>query len=282
MVPFSNCTDYLAQGDIYAMPLIAPYADKEIRIFRGSNGEPGFKVLESDDIEGCVFEYSELIDFLQKQPRESTIFPFEDNSGYPNELAVVSADLLEFYVIVSQTCDISGVDSVPKPFASILPIVSIASILKKNKINVQNNSQEDERPTVPQYLERAIPGVDFSTLKNDPYEFPDAVYRAVEGWQPAEKKARVIRNQTKNFINKIRENNREYFYYLPCSREYAVPEGFVDFCRLYTLPTETLNDLKEFRVSSISSPYKEQFAQKFSLYLSRIATPTPIDPKKLK
>jgi hypothetical protein len=68
---------------------------------------------------------------------------------------------------------------------------------------------------------------------------------------------------------------------MPCKEEIGLPEDFVDFCRLYTIPTETLYELREKRIATINSPYREQFSTKLGTYLSRIATPFPISPPKV-
>jgi len=55
-----------------------------------------------------------------------------------------------------------------------------------------------------------------------------------------------------------------------------MPEGFVDFCRPYILPIQTIQKLQDYRIVSLHSPYREEFGQKLGLFLSRVATPAPI------
>jgi hypothetical protein len=71
-------------------------------------------------------------------------------------------------------------------------------------------------------------------------------------------------------------NNPLYIYYIAPDEDYGVPESYVDFCRVYTVSTNTIGNLKDRRLAVLKTPYREEFAKKFADYYARIAIPYPM------
>jgi hypothetical protein len=132
--PFVNCADHLAQGDIFALRLVAPYADQEIRIFRTDSGLHGSEVFRDKEKNGKIFAYDDLITLLEELPPDQRLAPFEKNTEGYHEMAVVYANLLTFFIVASQACDISGPE--PKPFVTVMSIVTLGGYLASEKLPI--------------------------------------------------------------------------------------------------------------------------------------------------
>ena len=250
----------LSQGDIYAVPLVAPYADNVIRIFRGEHLVLGQKAILCNETRGNVYSFEDISAKLI-ECGESV----EDIFGENEEMAVVYADLIEFFIIGSQTCDISGIDSPPKDFAFVLPLVPLSHYLNKEKVHIKcdaGTSLKDGYYTIVEILEQEA-GASFEGVNNDPYELPERVRSVLEDWSPPKRSMkRKFKNAIREYINKALNNSKKYIYYLPRNYEMAVPDGIADFTRLFTLHTQLLEDLKDYRVATIQTPYKEDFSHK--------------------
>ena len=98
----------LEQGDIFRTELVAPAADRRQRIFRAADGRHGSVVFE-EECEGRVFARSDLESLLrQSSANELRTRPFVQTPDGHDEMVVVYARLLRYFVIATQTCDISG------------------------------------------------------------------------------------------------------------------------------------------------------------------------------
>lgn len=64
---FSDCEDYLAQGDLFRRELVLPMPDTQKRIFRTPEGRHGKLVLEAGG--GYAFSESDLLQTLERLPR---------------------------------------------------------------------------------------------------------------------------------------------------------------------------------------------------------------------
>ena len=200
-------------------------------------------------------------------------------------MVIVYGELLDAFIVASQTCDISGVDSTPKPFASVLPIVTLAGYFSRQKLPIGLPPEEykdfDKWDTILNYLLKKFPGK-LEEISNDPFILPGKVRDILQTWQPPKNsKDREIKNKIKEIINSLSDQRKLYAYYLPACVEMGISEGFIDFCRLYTMPIETLQELLPRRIGTISTPYREHFAAQLANYLSRIALPFPISSPKI-
>jgi hypothetical protein len=279
----TDCKAYLSQGDIFQISLVVPMADPEIFIFRTADGR---RVSDTNQklMSGRIFTYDELSDVIKVLPSEQRLYPFqrkaEDKDRY--ERVLVYADLLRYFIVLSQTCDISGVDHSPKPTCTIAPIVTLADYCQ-GPIQL---SYED--PKIGQKIQETINFSDFFCEKFDPlfkdeiiddFKFPRYLRANLDEWRKAVKnkplEQRFI-NNIRNSLNLIFQNKLLFIYYIAPNDDYKVPESYVDFCRLYTLPRDTVENLMDNRLATISSPYREEFARKFAEYYGRIAIPKPM------
>lgn len=283
--PFEKCAEYLAQGDIFALPLVVPYADHEIRIFRTLSGYHGAKVFETEGQKGHVYDYEELLHTLDKLPQNQRLKPFQRSIEGYDEMVVVYGGLLRYFVVASQTCDISGIDSRPKPYAVILPIIALGDYLGNEKLPIGLNPEDSHDfskwSTIADYIEAEIQ-IDLSKERNNPHALVKEIRKIINEWKPGKSSPKEkVWNQIKRCIREILDSKKLYIYYIPHSSELNVPEGYIDFCRWYTLSIDALQNLKEYRIATIRTPYKEHFAQKLANFLSRIAIPTPLMPPKI-
>lgn len=285
VIPFASCEEHLAQGDIFAISLVAPFPDPEIRIFRTVSGQHGSMVFQPDGERGQVFAYEDLLQVLESLPSTRKLQPFQQNEKGDHEMVVVHAELVACFIIASQTCDVSGIDSQPRPFASILPVVSLRDWLSQERMPIGLSPEESDDvsrwTTIVDYLQTKL-GEDLTEFRNDVFALPDKVRSLIDEWSPQRNSPdRQIRNHIRSYIHKAVDNRRLYIYYLPRASDLRVPESIVDFCKLYTVSTNMLEHLKARRIVTIKPPYREQFAQKLAYYLSRVATPTPINPPEV-
>ena len=208
-------------------------------------------------------------------------------------MVIADAALAKYFVIASQTCDISGVDHVQKPVCVVAPIVTIAQFFLSEDVGAKEGRGEAGRRIL-DYLNlklREDPNVCKNTdiTSRDLYEdvlndfnFVDYIRSVLTIWKPPKNSAeKDFRSRLKGFLAAIVENRKLFTYYLP-KREVRsdsrkrIPEGYIDYTRLYSVPTSHLEEGKDARSATIISPYKEQFAQRMSTYYSRIATPSPV------
>jgi len=274
----------LAQGDIFALALVAPLADDEIRVLRTESGRHGVRVLQNEE-PGRVYGYEDLIETLSHLPPEERLLPFPRGGDVLPEMVVVHGDLFEYFVMASQTCDVSGEDGPPKPFAAVLPVVTLAGFLSRQQlpIGLHKHQADDstKHSTIVDYLE-AVLRVDLSSERDDPFQLPIRVRQLLKDWKPeARSPENIARGNMINFMKALVDRKKTYIYYLPAENRLGVPESYVDFTRLYTLLIEKAQELMPQRKATLVSPYREDFASKLGTYLSRIATPTPLEPPRI-
>jgi len=133
--PYVEVNAHLAQGDIYSLRLVAPLADNEVRILRTESGRHGDYAFSGEP--SRIFDHDDLIRTLADLPPDERLLPFSRKGGIPLEYVVVFGDLVDFFMVASQTCDVSGVDgNAPKPFAAIVPVVSLAAYLSRERLPI--------------------------------------------------------------------------------------------------------------------------------------------------
>jgi hypothetical protein len=282
-LPYAAANTHLAQGDIFSLNLVAPLADDQVRILRTEEGLHGTHVLTGKP--GRIFDYHGLIETVAALPPEQQELPFQNQSSLPLEYVVVFGDLVEYFMVASQTCDVSGVDARPQVLAAVVPIVSLAAYLSRQRLPIGLADEEAQDTskwvTIVDYLQQALPE-NLSGIREDPFALPDRIRQLVSAWNPSKKsEGRQVRGKIRSTLNDLLDPQKKYIYYLPSSPKHGVPEGFVDFTRLYSVVTEKLNGVSAQRVCTLASPYREEFANKLGLYLSRIATPAPLAPEKM-
>jgi hypothetical protein len=274
----------LAQGDIFSLPLVAPLADDEIRVLRTESGQHGFHVFQ-DGEPGRIFSYADLVETIGSLPPEDQVPPFPCGEGVPPEMVVVYGDLFQFFIVASQTCDVSGVDARPKPFAAVLPVVTLAGFLSREElpIGVDRDQMQDrsQYATIVDYLQTAL-RIDLSSERGDPFALPGRVRDLLRQWKPRKgSPEQRVRGKMVEWMNGVVDARKTYVYYLPAEKTLGIPEGYIDFTRLYSVLIGKVQELMTKRKATLVSPYREEFASKLGTYLSRIATPAPLKPPKV-
>jgi hypothetical protein len=234
---------------------------------------------------GKVFRPEELHAVLSSLPEAEQVPPFEITPDGVYELVLVYADLAQYVIIASQTCDISGLDHPPAPTCVLLPFVTLAEFCRRPWVpfTFQDPQTQQERTLmirISHYLTEHCPhfaGAD----KLDDQAFPDFLRRELQHWQPPKQaETTQFRGQLRQILNDIVTNRPLYLYYMAPAPHREVPEGYVDLTRSYTVATAQVEKLKAQRIASLRTPYREQFAEKMARYYARIATPVPMRGEK--
>ncbi|MCC7086534.1 MAG: hypothetical protein IT427_16165 [Pirellulales bacterium] len=197
-------------------------------------------------------------------------------------MVVVYGDLFEYFILASQTCDVSGNDGPAKPFAAICPVVTMGEMLARERFPISKESRKDpaKSTTVVDYLQETLQK-DFSADRDDPFTLPNRVRDALAEWQPATSSEKETRGRIKNILSES-SFKKSYLYYLPADVAFNMPECYVDFTRLFSVVTERVSSIASNRVCTLVSPYREDFGSKLGSYLSRVATPSPLAPPKIQ
>ena len=265
---------WICQGDIYSQDLVAPYCDHIVRVFRTADGEHGSLVFESGR-EGYVFGLDELQQVVAESPSDPMrTAPFDPTPDGDREMVVVTADLSMRFVVASQTCDVSGKDHPPRPFAVIAPFTSIAGVCRTADLPIVSREGEAKQTILGYLVERGVFCASAFSEEDD-YRFSSILRERLDRWKPTERQEREIRGRIRDFLNGFVLNRLAFVYYLRGRETLGIPEGFVDFCRLFTIPTDRLRASMDLRSATIRPPYREEFSKKLGDYLSRIATPSP-------
>jgi hypothetical protein len=271
---FADCEDYLAQGDIFRLELVLPMPDTQKRIFRTPEGRHGKLVLEAGG--GYAFSESDLLQTLESLPLEDRLLPFQRTPDGDYELVIVAADLLRHFIVVSQTCDISGVDSPASPLCVIARVMTIAEFCRTEKVPFPSAATGAEKTIVTFLAERL--GEHIKQEAENDLTFPDYLRKALDDWKAKDTRESPdarIRGAIKTLLNNIVGNKQLNTYYLHPDAARGGPESFVEFSYLFTVRTGLLIEHQGSRIATLSSPYREEFAQRFAHYYMRIATPVP-------
>jgi len=259
--------DYLAQGDIFRIDLVGPYADEVKRIFRTTDGRHGSVFFEGN-CPAKIFSQEDLESLLETTRRtELHIDPFSKTRDGQAEMVVVPAELFQYFIVATNTCDISGVDGPPKCAATILPVITLASMCKRTPLTFRTvNTPTTIHSFVTQYCPKGealeVAGdLDYSTI----------VRLTINEWIESNipKKLRQDVAQIKNFL--MNYHSKGYMSPLPQNMKYGLPESYVDFTTVLTVPRDKLLEIKEFRFVRIADRYCDNFARKFGDFFSRLA-----------
>ncbi len=270
--------EHLEQGDIFRIDLVAPSADETQRILRTVDGQHGSHVL-GDAQEGRIFGRQELDNLLARAPAAAGIpLPFLSEPDGCQEWVVVAGTLFPYFILVTQTCDISGKDGEPVPWAAILPVIALASRCKTERIPFKTSSTPI---TLHDFVQVQYGPHDELEAASDT-EYPFLLRDLVKHWLATveTKKLRTDVERLRNFLHNYADKG--YMYPLAPSEEFDVPESYVDFTAVHCVPTEKLQKLRESRLARINIPYREHFAQGFAHFLGRVAVPQPMRPRPVK
>lgn len=272
----SRVAEHLEQGDLFALDLVTPLATRAQRIFRTKDGRHGHLVFEGVE-EGRLFERVELEQLLADMDAGNRTAEHTPPFGVaPNgdpELVIAPAYLRGYFVVATQTCDISGLDKPPLDAAIVLPVQTVQDMCLTTLLEF---TSEGGKLTIHEFLVRNIPGVELHSMLG-PAEYGRAIRQALAGWIPADKKILQDRNRVANLLKQMLKS-KIGVYYLSGSETFDLPESIIDFTAAYTMQREVLLRNRTARVARIASPMREDFAHRFAHFISRVALPADRGP----
>lgn len=267
--------DFIQQGDIFCQEVVTPVVDAQKRIFRSTDGRHG-SVVFADGTSARVFEENELRESLNSCVRSPLhTDPFVPTSDGHPELVVVHATLTSYFIVVSQTCDVCGVDKPALLTTIILPIVTVRDICRFQRLPF--SSMNNQEVTIEEFIE-ANGHVEDLKKQIDAFSYPQIVRNIFATWNPATKALEQDRNKVRNYLDGV--HKKGWMHFLKQDEKFRVPESYVDFSVALTVPTERLVGMKPARIACIADPYRMKFAQEFSIRISRVAVPVPSKPDK--
>ena len=272
---YNPVKEFIQQGDIFRQDVVTPIVDAQKRIFRATDGRHG-SVVFADGAAARVFEESELEESLNSCVRSPLhTDPFVPTSDGHPELVVVHATLTSYFIVVSQTCDVCGVDKPALPTTIILPVLTVQDICRFQRLPFPSMSNQEV--TIEEFIE-ANAKVAGLRKQVDAFSYPQTVRKIFATWKPATQALEQDRNKIRNYLDGVQKKG--WMHFLKQDEKFQVPESYVDFSVALTVPTEKLVAMKDARIACIADPYRMKFAQEFSNRLSRVAVPVPSKPDK--
>ena len=199
--------------------------------------------------------------------------PFSVAPNGDQELVVAPAHLRRYFVIATQTCDVSGLDKQPLDAAIVLPVQTVQDMCLTTRLEF---TSEGGKLTIHEFIVRNIPGVELhSELR--PSDYGRAIRQSLAGWTPSDKKHLQDRNRVANLLKQMLQS-KTGVYYLADSAAFELPESVIDFTAAYTIQREVLLQNRSRRIGRIASPVREDFAQRFAHFISRVALPAAPGP----
>jgi len=275
---YCNVAKHLEQGDIFASDFVMPIASQAQRIFRTVSAQHGQLALRGTE-SGRVFARDELEDALaslhegQKTAMHTAPFTLTAD-GHP-ELVVTHAELRKYFVIATQTCDISGVDKPQLPVAIVLPINTLQDECRR-PLPFRN---ESARMSIHDFLLKNVPNCTLRDVSS-PYEYGTRLLDTVAAWSPSDQHQRESRNIIKKVLERARKSTTSVFY-LHEDSDFNMPESVIDFTSAYTVTTDSLARILTKRIARINNPWREHFAHSFANFIGRVAVPALPQPKPL-
>lgn len=266
---YTEVKEYLQQADIFRVDVVSPIADTQKRIFRTADGCHGSLYFEGT-AQARVFSEEDLtakLSIQERGPYHSA--PFCQIADGSNELVVVEAKKIKYFVIASQTCDISGKDKKALPFATLLPIITLYDVCRTETLPFDKT----ESYTIHDFLLSHCDGTEELNLCNE-YTYGCKIKELVRALLQsglnknlAEKVSRI-----KNFINQGFANSI-FTYLLQENQEKQIPESYIDFSVICTVPTPKLEALKPHRLCRLQETYHMSFIKQFATFFERVAEP---------
>lgn len=277
---YGHPEEFLQQGDLFRVDVVAPVVDRVQRLFRSHDGRHASAVF-ADGAEGALFDregLETLLSEIDRQPLHTE--PFEETDDGQMEFVVVQASLLRYFVLASQTCDISGMDGPSNPVAVILPVITLRDLCTTERFPfLTSRKGVYDKLTINEYLLRHS-GVEEFSEHQDPADYGAALRIVISEWNPP-KNTPQKRNLglIKSFVQN--QAKKGWLHWLSDDPSFGVPDACVDLSRIFTVATDQLQELSHARIASLRGPYRDQFSQVLGNHLSRIATPKPIGPPGL-
>jgi len=275
---YTTVEPYLQQSDIFRLDIIAPVADTEKRIFRTHDCQHGSVYFEGKT-QAKIFSEEELSESLSliTPKTEWHISPFTKTKDGQEEMVVAAARRFRYFILASQSCDISGKDKPPLSWGTILPIVTVECMCKEEKLPFKGTS---ESCSIHDYIVESCD--DGTVLQNtNEFNYGSVIRSKLPDWikeSTGKKKERL--QQIKNFINNFSKKN--FVHSVPENSHIKLPESYIDFTMICIVPTSKLEGIKEHRIARLSVLYDVQFGQNFGSFFSRVATRRPMVPPDIK
>lgn len=230
-------------------------------------------------IDAEIIHESDLLDKLKSAPQGGLYTkPFRPTPDGQPELVIVSANLVRHFTIITQSCDVCGVDKKNVPgVAVILPICTLMEMCKYDPIPI---GPKDSLTTIEDLLAEHDDRFNCLSECDNDLEYGILLRDELEKWQPPKGLPKETKGRIKNRINSL--PSAAHFFTLPHSTDYCLPEAYVNFSQSFTVPIAKLLEMKHRRLCRIADPYRDSFAEKYANRYFRIATPKPMLPGKIK
>jgi len=265
---YSEPQDYLSQGDIFKIDIVGPIADEVKRIFRTTDGQHGSVFFEGNS-EAKIFSQEDLLNFLGNISRTDLhTDPFTNTQDGQAEMVVVPAELFEYFIIATNTCDISGIDRPAQPTTTILPVITLARMCKRTKLPSLRSS--DTPISIHSFIIKYCPDGHRLESTNE-LDYSKVARLTIKGLIESNPSTKLLEDsrRIKNFLRVYYDKG--YMFSLPQSPKYNLPESYVDFTTVLTVPTNKVLSIQQFRFVRISERYCDNFARKFGDFFSRLA-----------
>lgn len=267
---------HLQQGDIFRINLVGPVCDEEARLFRAKDGRHGSVVFE-EGCEGHVFSIAALERcLLAVHPRTDLhTEPFGVTKDGHRELVIAYAGIFHYFIVASHTCDVSGVDKKALPWSVILPVYTLSETCQSVRFPWQS---QDEQVTVHVFVRNLLKEPDVLD-KVPELTYSTQIRRLVaELLDSGNLEGKVLED-----VRKIKKYLTEYYkknimHPLPASIVHGLPESYVDFSSVFTIPTVKLSSLMKCRFVRVAEPYRSDLAQRFANLFARATLPRPMAP----
>lgn len=269
------CEDKLCQGDLFRFSIALPRASAGIVLIELSETPLSDNM---GSVTHCSIEIASQGD--------GTIAPGSfrgrgrptANATYP---VVVHAALFDYFVIASQTCDVSGDGKLP--LVCIAPFQTLGQLMATEplplKPNTTKDSDRNEWQTINEYLAEAH-RADFSDIDDVDALLPERVRQFVsEGRLNGTKEAKKDLGRVKSMYDDFLAE-RKWIYYLPPSQGPQIPEGYVDLRQIYTVELTQLEQISDRRIAALRGNYREHFSKHLGDLLSRVAVLQQLKPPR--
>ncbi|MDB6063856.1 MAG: hypothetical protein JWR26_64 [Pedosphaera sp.] len=258
---YSPPEDHLSQGDIFDLGILGITASCDNHILRNASFHP---LLDPNAMvsDAKYHRFSSLTTAIS-----------------PVETILSSVIHIRRFIVVSQTCDVCGVDSPQATKCTVARVVTLAEFMRDFKLPIPASEGLASTINILDFIEDKVDAAFRTELqmnRNDDFRLPDSLRKAIISWTPkGDTQDGKIKHNLRVFLNKITQGQSGKAYYLKKDDTCRMPESFVDFFELHLVHTEEIANKKSMRLASLVSPVKEEFSSKLGQLFSRVALAEP-------
>lgn len=265
----------LAQGDIFALPLVVPFADTDQRLVRTVDGAHGERVFTAGQ-PAKIFDPGSLRTLLaHRRPTAHHVDPFCRSPSGLLEYVVTTGELVTTLMIATQTCDVAGQDGPPFPTTLVLPVRTVFEMCVREPIELPTDAGEIQI-TIHDYMIKYA-GCEQLSQCVDVFKYPIELDALIEEWKPPKKSAMVhARSIIKNITGSW--TRVQYLYGLREDPAFGVPRSFVDMTCCFSVDRALLEQVMDRRLVSLADGVRADFAHRYGHLLSRVALNKPQGP----